>query len=166
MKRDRCPGIPKSTRVWCGGQGLKPFYRARGSSRSGRSWALVGPAAPPWHDTDQPRHGDLDASNKGAHVTTTGLGIRTDSRMLPAYVEIERRQQHQAVIPEVAPVRAQIFDLVQVEDPHVGVAVLTCDEGGVALFQQGDHLLTTTAARSALDSIPDRNNIPVIRTSG
>ncbi len=41
-----------------------------------------------------------------------------------------------------------------------------CDEGGVALFQQGDHLLTTTAARSAIDSIPDRSDVPVIRTSG
>ena len=43
--------------------------------------------------------------------------------------------------------------------------MLICDEGGVALFQQGDHLLTTTAARSALDSIPDRSDVPV-RTGG
>ena len=45
-------------------------------------------------------------------MAAAGLGIRTDSRIVPAYVDIERRQQDQVVVPEVAPVRAQIFDLV------------------------------------------------------
>ncbi|WP_237752798.1 hypothetical protein [Mycolicibacterium aromaticivorans] len=42
----------------------------------------------------------------------------------------------------------------------------TSDECCVALLQQGDHLLTTTAARVAIQVILDCNDVSVIGTGG
>mgnify|MGYP000856049991 CR=1 FL=1 len=43
-------------------------------------------------------------------MAAAGLGIRTDSRIVPAYVDIERRQQDQVVVPEVELRQAEPFD--------------------------------------------------------